>query len=114
MDGNDDYDDGNPGGQNWELARLVGRYETFTKGVDRRLDKIENHLENGTRTISEIKNTMAKKSEQVDNIEERLKEVEDNGGNISRRRRLQMDGTTIAAVALALKEIITSIIGVFQ
>ena len=109
-----DGDGANPGGQSWELARLVGRYETFTEGVDRRLDKIETHLENGTKSLSDVKSTMSKKAEQVDNIENRLKEVESNGGSISRRRRLQIDGTTIAAIVLALKEIIASIIGVFH
>jgi len=96
-------------GQTWELAKLIGRYETFTEGVDRRLDKIEEHLENGSKSFTEIQNIIAEKREQIDNIETRVKHFENNG--FSKRRRLQIDGTTIAAIVLALKEVVNAIVG---
>ena len=108
-DGGDGKGPGNPG---WELARLVGRYETFTTSVERRLEKIEEHLEKDTETFSNIKTTIATKSEQIDDLEKRVDTIE-NGG-LSKRRRLQIDGTTIAAIILAFKELVTAFIGVFH
>ncbi len=105
-------DDENPGGQTWELAKLIGRYETFTEGVDRRLGKIEESLEQGANSFSEINSTMAAKSERLDQLEERVDHFENNG--LSKRRRLQIDGTTLAAIVLGIKEIVTAIIGVLS
>lgn len=98
------------GKENWELAKLIGKYETFTEGVDRRLGKIEGHLEKGSEAFMSINTTIATKTEQINNMEKRMEDLEDNGG-LSKRRRWQVDGTTLAAIALALKEIITAILG---
>ena len=108
---NNDNED-NPGDQSWELAKLIGRYETFTEGVDRRLDKIEGHLESGSKSFSEINSIMAKRTERINNIEERIEHFENNG--ISKRRRLQIDGTTITAIILTIKEIVTVLISFFH
>ena len=110
-----DKDDENPGAlgvQGWELAKLIGNYERFTQDVDSKLTRIEERLEKGQDTFVEIKTTMAAKAEQLENIDDRMNHFEQNG--LSRRRRLQIDGTTIAAIALALKEIVTTLIKAIQ
>ena len=113
----DDKDGENPGPghlgvQGWELAKLIGNYERFTQDVDSKLTRIEERLEKGQDTFVEIKTTMAAKAEQLENIDDRMNHFEQNG--LSRRRRLQIDGTTIAAIALALKEIVTTLIKAIQ
>jgi len=105
-----DGDDENPGGQSWELAKLVGNYERFTKDVDQKLARIEERLDEGAESFSSIKTTIATKSEKIDNLENRLEDLENNGG-LSRRRRWQVDGTTIAAIILTVKEIVTTLLG---
>lgn len=110
-DGKEDNPGGDmPGGQSWELAKLVGRYETFSKGIERRLGKIEGHLEKTAEAFSDINSTMAAKTEQVDNLEDRIDKVEERDIDLSKRRRLQIDGTTLAAVILTLKELVHVII----
>ena len=101
------------GDQTWELAKLVGNYERFTKDVDNKLFRIEERLDEGVNSFSGIKLTIASKSEKIDNIDKRLVDIENNGG-ISKRRRWQVDGTTIAALVLAVKEIFTFLTGVFH
>ncbi len=111
----DDKGGENPGPlgvQGWELAKLIGNYERFTQDVDSKLTRIEERLEKGQESFNEINSTMAAKTEKLDNLENRVTEFEDNG--LSRRRRLQIDGTTLAAVALALKEIVVTLIKAFQ
>jgi len=103
----------NSRGQSWELAKLVGNYERFTKDVDNKLTRIEERLDEGAESFSSIKLTIASKSEKIDNIDKRLADVENNGG-LSRRRRWQVDGTTLAAAILTFKEIVTAFIGMFQ
>lgn len=105
-----DGDDDNPGGQSWELAKLVGNYERFTKDVDEKLTSIDKRLEEGAETFTNIKTTIAEKSVVIDNLENRLEDLENNGG-LSRRKRWQVDGTTIAAVILTIKEIVTTLLG---
>lgn len=100
-----------PGGQTWQLAKLVGNYERFTQDVDQKLSRIETRLTESAETINEIKTTMATRAEQVNNIEDRVENLENNGG-LSKRRRWQADGTTIAATILAAKEIICAILGI--
>ena len=111
----DDKGGKNPGPlgvQGWELAKLIGNYERFTQDVDSKLTRIEERLEKGQDTFVEIKTTMAAKTEQLENIDDRMNHFEQNG--LSRRRRLQIDGTTLAAVALALKEIVVTLIKAFK
>ena len=100
-----------PGGQTWELAKLIGNYERFTKEVDRKLTGIDERLAKGQEAFTEINATMASKTEKLDNLEERMEDFEENG--LSKRRRLQIDGTTLGLVALALKEVVTTIVGAF-
>lgn len=102
--------DGDGGGQSWELAKLVGNYERFTKDVDQKLARIEERLDEGAESFSSIKSTIATRTEQINNIEVRLKDVENNGG-LSRRRRWQVDGTTLAAVILTIKELFITLVG---
>ncbi len=102
--------DENPGGESWELAKLVGNYERFTKDVDQKLARIEERLDEGAQSFSSIKSTIATKSEKIDNLEVRLTDVENDGG-LSRRRRWQVDGTTIAAVILTVKEVVATLLG---
>ena len=106
-----DGDDENPGGQSWELAKLVGNYERFTKDVDQKLARIEERLDEGAESFSSIKSTIATKTEQFNNLENRVEDLENNGG-LSKRRRWQADGTTIAATILAVKEILCAILGI--
>jgi len=113
-----DQDDRNPGPPGpgphssivpWELAKLIGNYERFTKEVDRKLTGIDERLEKSQETFTGINTVMATRAEQLDNIDNRLVNVEDNGG-LSKRRRWQVDGTTLAAVALTVKEIVAAIV----
>ena len=98
-------DDGDKG-QTWELAKLIGRYETSQEMTNERLGKIEKHLEK----FSEIDKIMATKAEKLDNIEDRTESLENDG--LTKRRRLQIDGTTLATIILGFKEIILAILRV--
>lgn len=100
----------NPSGTSWELAKLVGNYERFTQDVDNKLSRIEDKLEDSAETFGMIKTTIAEKTMKINNIENRLENLENNGG-LSRRRRWQVDGTAIATVILTVKEIITTFFG---
>ena len=117
MSDKDEGDGDNPtgaglGGQTWELAKLVGNYERFTQDVDQKLSRIEDKLEEGAVTFGKIKTTIASKTVEIDNLENRVEDLEDNG--LSKRRRLQIDGTTVAAIVLTLKEVVTAILGALK
>jgi len=111
MSGKSDGDGDNGDGQSWELAKLVGNYERFTQDVDTKLSRIEDRLNENAETFGEIKTTMATKTVEINNLENRVEDLEDNGGQLSKRRRWQIDGTSVAAIVLTLKEIVTAILG---
>ena len=102
---------GGPGAPGWELANLVGRYETFTAGVERRLGKIEKKLEDGSKAFGNIDVIMARKEEHLEVVDSRLESLEEQDITLSKRRRWQIDGTALAAILLTLKEIVLAVIG---
>jgi len=119
MSDKDEGDGDNPtgaglGGQNWELAKLVGNYERFTQDVDQKLSRIEDKLEEGAVTFGKIKTTIASKTVEINNLENRVEDLENKGGDLTKRRRLQIDGTTLAAIVLTLKEVVTAILGALK
>lgn len=99
------------GKETWELAKLVGNYERFTQDVDQKLSRIEDKLEESAETFGNIKSTIATKTVELNNLENRVEDLENNGGDLTKRRRLQINGTTLAAVVLTIKEIVTAILG---
>lgn len=107
MSKNGDGDDG----QTWELAKLVGNYERFTQDVDTKLSRIEDRLNENAETFSNIKTTIASKTVEINNLENRVEDLENNGGQLSKRRRWQIDGTSVATIVLTLKEIVAAILG---
>ena len=84
------------------VNQFMGAIKEFRESAEKRFDNIDRHLEKGTEAFTAINTTIAVKTEQINNLEDRLEDVEkkDVLGGTSRTEKIFI---AFAAIGNALK-----------
>jgi len=84
------------------VNQFMGAIKEFRESTEKRLDSIDRHLEKGSEAFTAINTTIAVKTEQISNIEDRLGSLEkkDVLGGTSRTEKIII---AFSAIGNALK-----------
>lgn len=93
-----------------DLYKLVGNYERFSEDVIGRLEKIDERLTSGNRNFDQLHKLCATRGKDIEHLDGRIGNLENRASNeLSRKRRLQIDISSIITAIIAAWEIIKSL-----